>query len=279
MASLDVADSGRLEIDELSALCVRTVDGEPQLLGVGDSSYCVGMGSVTPLGGSAATGDLHDLVRRWEKGSHPASQWEGIADGPHGTVYVLQEHAGKHHMPSHVFIFDRALDARVGVLELRVEGDDEEWKVAWQADKNARAEALAIRARRRLLLFKQKDPIRVIEFEMEAEPSPTSVTPCHVVRSWRLTGRLAGELGSVNDATVHDDRVYVISRTSHVIARLGGLSEDATVEVDRVWGLPHEIRHPEALAIVEGHTPVVGADVGIGAPATSNVFRLSPLAH
>jgi hypothetical protein len=96
--------------------------------------------------------------------------------------------------------------------------------------------------------------------------------------SWGLGTRDASVLKSINDAAIGGDRrVYVISRSSGILARLhSDPRRSETVVIDSAWGVPEEIEHPEGLVLLEGLTPLV-ADDRPAAAGGPNLFLLSTL--
>jgi hypothetical protein len=284
MCALAIDASARLDCHELSSLCLGR-GGE--LLGVGDASFRIARGELGPLRGGARSASLRKLV---EDRSDERSQWEGIAVDAVGHVFVLQEHAGRDR-PSHVFVFPPDLDALVGVVELHVPEGDEHWRRSWRADPNARGEAVLLLGHGHLLVVKQAEPIRLIEFGPPDE-QPLGLGPAQlagapfvsgrpsVVRyeplgSWKLEPGDEPPLESVNDATVWEDSLYVVSRRSRRVARLR-LESDALV-VAQSWKLPKAIENPEGLAILADASPVVADDQPKENRERDNVFKLEPL--
>src|SRR5688572_19352273 len=96
--TLELTQSGRIDLDEVSALCRR---GD-EIVAVGDKAYDIVCNDVASLEDGWRSGDLSGLVTN---DSEPdGSQWEGVAADGTGRILVLQEHAGRDR-PSHVFVF------------------------------------------------------------------------------------------------------------------------------------------------------------------------------
>ena len=158
MRRLEVADSWRLDADELSGLGLRRRGpaAEPELLVVGDSGFRVLTCGLTEHGPQGRSPKLDDAVDGFTSGR--SSQWEGVTADGSGRVFILQEH------PGHVFVLAPELGRLDDALELEVPGRHAEWERTWHEDKNARGEALLLMRGGHVLVFKQKDPVTLIEF-------------------------------------------------------------------------------------------------------------------
>jgi len=286
MRTLEVADSWRLDADELSGLGFRRHGpaAEPELLAVGDSGFRVLTCGLSEHGPRGRSPKLDDEVERFTTGQ--SSQWEGATADGSGRVFILQEH------PGHVFVVSADLDRLDDALELEVRGHQAEWERSWHEDKNARGEALLLMRGRHVLVFKQKDPVRLIEFgppddgsiDVHGDPFlPADQTfavpegPLHPVRSWELDAPLE----SISDASRVGGQIFVLSAKSRCIAALGPLGDDAKPIglVGEPWGVPDDIAQPEGLVVLdEESTPVVAADLPAG-DARDNLFRLTGLAR
>jgi hypothetical protein len=112
-------------------------------------------------------------------------------------------------------------------------------------------------------------------FEIDAKSGVVRYIP---LASWGLGTRDASVLKSINDDAVGDDRrVFVISRSSGILARLhSDPRRSETVVIGSVWGVPEEIEHPEGLVLLEGPRPLV-ADDRPAAAGGPNLFLLSTL--
>lgn len=290
MCALAVDASARLDCHELSALCLGR-GGE--LLGVGDASFRIARGETDPLRGRARSSSLRKLVA---DRSDTQSQWEGLAVDGAGLVFVLQEHAGLER-PSHIFVFSPDLDSLVGVVELHVPEGDAQWRRSWRADPNARGEAVVLLGQGHLLVVKQADPIQLIEFgppgrrplglgqdqdRLAGEPFLSGrpfVTRYEPLASWKLEPGDEPPLESVNDVTVWEGVIYLVSRSSRRVARLepgGSPSADALV-VAQSWKLPRAIENPEGLAILADSSLLVADDQPKERRERDNVFKLAPL--
>jgi hypothetical protein len=302
VAELEIRGSWRVSLPELSALAIRSRGdgGTLELLAVGDKLCSISAGEAQPSVGDNLSGDLSDAVARWTWEPEGDSQWEGLAADGIGRAFVLQEHPGDEEQPSHVFVFAPDLRERVGVIALLVDGAGEEWREAWSEDMNARAEALALLRGGHLLVAKQKDPVRLIEFGPkgnraaglgssrfleEGEPfqcPPEEFAEYEVLHSWGVAKDGEDELRSVNDLAVFEGSLYAVSRDSRRITRLEadvGPTEES-VGVERSWPIPATVGQPEGLVVRSGLVPIVADDVKSeedrGGP---NIFLLGDMAH
>jgi hypothetical protein len=283
---LDVADSWRLDADELSGLGLRGHGpaSQPELLVVGDSGFRVLTCGLTEHGPRGRSPKLDDEVDRFTTGR--SSQWEGVTADGSGRVFILQEH------PGHVFVLSPDLDRLDEALELEVPGRQAEWERSWHEDKNARGEALLLMRGWRVLVFKQKDPVMLIEFgpkhnasiDLRGDPVlPADETfavsdqPLHPLRSWELDAPLE----SISDASRVGGQLFVLSAKSRCIAALGPLGKGGNPVglVGEPWAVPDDIAQPEGLVVLdENSTPMVAADLPAG-DASDNLFRLTELAR
>jgi hypothetical protein len=286
MRTLDIVDSWRVDADELSGLGLRRLGAAPQpeLLGVGDSGFRVLTSGLTKDDPSGRSPRLHHQVNGFTDGD--SSQWEGVTADGSGRVFILQEH------PGHVFVLAPEFTQLEAALELDVPEREGEWQASWHEDKNARGEALLLMRGGRILVFKQKHPVTLIEFAPgghepiaigddpflpAGEPFALSHEALRPVRSWMLDA----PLGSVSDASRVGSQVFVVSAKSRCIAALRPLSDGGEpVRLDgETWGLPDEIPQPEGLVVLnDGLTPIVAADLPAG-DRGPNLFRLTGLAR
>jgi hypothetical protein len=173
--------------------------------------------------------NLDDDVDRFTTGS--SSQWEGVTADGSGRVFVLQEH------PGHVFVLAPGLGRLDAALELDVPERDGGWEQRWHEDKNARGEALLLMRGGHVLVFKQKDPVALIEFAPNGDapiavdddpflpangPFTVSDGALRPVRSWEVDAPLE----SISDASRVGGRVFVLSAKSRCIAGLRPLRAD-----------------------------------------------------
>jgi uncharacterized protein YjiK len=286
MRKLDVADRWRLDADELSGLGLRRHGpaSAPELLVVGDSGFRVLTSGLTEHDPRGRSPKLDDQVDRFTTGR--SSQWEGVTADGSGRVFILQEH------PGHVFVLSLEFGRLDEALQLDVPGRHAEWERSWHEDKNARGEALLLMRGGHVLVFKQRDPVALIEFgpkhdasiDLRGDPFlPADETfavsdqPLHPVRSWELDAPLE----SISDVSRVGGQIFILSAKSRCIAALGPLGDDAKPVglVGEPWALPDDIAQPEGLVVLdEESTPIVAADLPAG-DGRDNLFRLTALAR
>jgi hypothetical protein len=297
VSKLGLAAAGRLELDELSALCHRSsAERGDEILAVGDSSFQIVRGDAGSLQDRGASPDLRDALAGRTDETEDKSQWEGVAVDGAGTVFVLQEHAGDD-KPSHVFVIADDLGSVSATIALHVGAGDAGWKKRWREDPNARGEGLVLLRDGHILVIKQKEPKRLIEFGPPAHSANGVGTErylapdepfaldagtdleYHALESWGLEQGDHDRLDSLNDVAVADGELYVLSRSSRRIARLRTpLAPEAdAAEVEHTWEVPRKIDCPEGLVFVNGTTPIVADDQVPKGKPRDNVFRLEPL--
>lgn len=280
---LAIRASWRVGLDEVSALAFRPggAGGPSELLGVSDKSFSLFIGSTQPPGIARLSPDISSAIRDWALDPLGGSQWEGLATDEGGRVLVLQEHAGSNADPSHVFGFGPELDQLLLVIELVVdERRGSRWRESWREDKNARGEALVLLRDGHLLVAKQKDPVRLIEFGPRGteaggigpsrllpreEPFswPTErVAEYEALASWGVSGDDVEVLESVNDLAVHDGELFAISRNSRIVVRLEPAPTEDCVKVEHRWRVPDDVRNPEGLVLPDAGLWIVADDVG-----------------
>jgi hypothetical protein len=289
MGELVLTHSGRIELDEVSALCRRAGAGGDEIVAVGDKAFEVVRNDCASLGHSGRSGDLRPLV---EDRSAGGSQWEGVAADGAGLVLVLQEHA-RDAQPSHVFVLSERLDSLVATIALDVGDGDAKWKRRWRERPNERGEGLALLRDGHLLVIKQKEPKRLIEFgprgddagglgpdrlpEPGEEFAPTSGdVEYRALASWGIEEGRHPELESLNDVAVAGGRIYVLSRSSQRVARLKPVTdpEADSVEVEASADVPAGVECPEGLLVLDGSTLLIADDQAPGAGKPDNLFRL-----
>jgi hypothetical protein len=286
MRRLEVTAGWRLDADELSGLGLRRYGPaiEPELLVVGDSGFRVLTCGLTEHGPRRRSPKLDDEVDHFTSGK--SSQWEGVTADGSGRAFILQEH------PGHVFVLSAELGRVDAALEVDVPGREAGWERSWHEDPNARGEALLLMREGHVLVFKQKDPVALIEFGPEHdapndlgddpflaadETFAVSDQPLQPVRSWELDAPLE----SISDASRVGGQIFVLSARSHCIAALGRLGQGGEpVGLDgEPWSLPDGIAQPEGLVVLdEESTPIVASDLPAG-DARDNLFRLTSLAR
>ena len=284
MKSATVVRTFRLDLDEVSALCLRRRQGAtPELLAVGDEAYDVVRAE---LSGDELVNARSDGVRGLVD-TGEGSEWEGIASDGAGRVFVLRESTAT------VFVFAPDLGSLVHTLQLDARGEP------MLEDPNAGPEGLVLLAGGRVLVAKQRDPVMLVElgpppakgaasaagrplpvdedFELPAGEQ-TAIAPLH---AWRLSEEDEERVESANDLAFDSrGRLHAISSKSRRIYRLGRLDPgDGEVKVEAAWMLPEELepgkkRRAEGLTFDDGDRPLVALDAK---DEDHNAYLLEPL--
>lgn len=286
---LETGPGWQLPLLEASALCLAP-GGEgnaPRLLSVDDEAYDVAPAEI-------AGDDLRPATARSVRSVVPdasdrSSEFEGVATDGEGRVFILQEGADR------VLVFDAALETLERTITLAVPADQRSFGAEWHDDANSRGEGLLLLDNGHLLVGKQKDEPRLIEFG-PAGSEPQGYSPgdalaagnpfpldgdgdvtLAVLASWLIDP--GSGLESVNDLACDDEgRLHVISSRSRSIARIdGGLVPEDETAMLTPWELPAELfamedDKAEGLVFAPPLGWLVALDLEREAP---NIFRLT----
>ncbi len=268
--------AGTLPIREVSGLALRTSGAGVDLLAIGDRDFELAIGRIHAAG--VARFDLVDLRSALAAAGSvvdATSQFEGVAADGAGRVFILEE------SPGHVYVFDAALTKVEARITLRVRPDDPAFATlaeAWAAHPNSRGEGIVLLDRGHLLILKEKDPRRLIEFGPDGD-QPVGVRPLdrtkafalkaerdhHLVplREWKLSDESKLAFPDLSDLQVDDvGQLWVLSDTGHAIGRIGAedaagrLAIESMARLDPAGGLVK----PEGLALVAPGVALVACD-------------------
>ncbi|MBK6694083.1 MAG: hypothetical protein IPG50_18035 [Myxococcales bacterium] len=276
----EVSGAGTPPLLEVSALGLR--DGK--LLSLGDRDFKIAVdGSLDGRKVSFADDQLRDLT-----GAFPANprgaQWEGITSDGSGRLFLLEENPGR------IFVLDREGRELVHTVTLRVPVTNEEWTAAWNDSANSRGEGLVLLKNGHVLVAKEKDPKRIVEFGPEGErasgyrpgseaanarfPTEGRASTMVPLMAWRLKGD-ADNFADISELAVGPGGLYVLSDESRAIARLPLLDkDDDAAEADEKWKLPFngDDEKTEGLVILPGEKRV--ALVALDGPKKDNLMRV-----
>jgi hypothetical protein len=309
IASVATRPAGRLSLEDTWALPLTEVSGlarlelpsneGTRLVAISDEDFGVVAVEVDEEGrpGEAKLRPLWrrlpDEVRCAEEGS----EYEGVACDGEGALFVMQEG------PARVLAFAPGFGELRQTIHLRVDPDEPGFGRQWsdeQEASNSRGEALLLLRDGHLLVLKQRDPRRFIEFgppsadaiglrpEAYLEPGqPFELQPgphadLDVLASWPLHPDAKARFKSLNDVAVGDDgRLYVISSGSRRIGRVEAQVEagEDSVRISEEWDLPEDLPggedgKPEGLALLDGLRPLVSVDTKV---CGDNLARLERL--
>jgi outer membrane protein assembly factor BamB len=246
------------------------------LLAIGDSDFELAIGRIQAA--AVERFDVVDLHGPLADAGHavaPTSQFEGVTVDGAGRVFVLEE------SPGHVYVFDASLTRVLAKITLRVRPDAPgfaQLAEAWAAQPNSRGEGIVLLDRGHLLILKEKEPRRLIEFGSEGD-QPVGLRPLgrnsqfvlkaeaehHLVplREWKLSDESKVDFPDLSDLQVDDlGRLWVLSDTGHSIGRIGTedsagrLAIESITRLDPAGGLVK----PEGLALVAPGLAFVACD-------------------
>jgi hypothetical protein len=277
-----LAESWHLDLEEVSALCVRRASGgRRELLAVGDEDFVV---HVAVLEGDNLRHRRRESARdllpvKVSKGGG-GSEWEAVAADGAGRIFALRESTAT------VFVLSPSLAQLEHTIHLEVEGSDDAHARRLLDEPNAGPEGLLLLKGGHLLVVKQRDPIVVIEFGPRDKPqkglsgdaylavdrsfelSDGSRTTLHALASWELDARAEETVESANDLAADDrDRLHAVSSKSRCIYELEPASaRNGRLSIAHLWQLPGELqtgsdRRAEGLAFDDQGRPLVALDV------------------
>ncbi len=279
----EVAVAGTVPLLEVSALGLR--DGK--LLSIGDRDFRIALdGRIGRDEVEVAASSVRDVSALFPANPR-GSQWEGIAADGAGNVFVLEENPGR------IFVLDRDARRLLHTITLEVPESSEEWTVAWRDSANSRAEGFVLLKNGHVLIAKEKDPRRIVEFgpkgerasgfrkggEITTQTFPFSGRESTLValKAWKIEGK-ADDFGDISELAVGPDGLYVLSDESRAIAKIPALdvrSDEAVA--DEKWKLPFkssdEDKKTEGLVILPGGSNRV-ALVALDGPKKDNVYRV-----
>ena len=226
MSEVAIGFPYRLQLDQVSALCVRRDgDGAEELVAVGDEDFAV---LTAALDGGRLTAQETANVGDALDDPPGKSDWEAVATDATGRVFAIAESSAD------VIVLSRSLQRQLHRIVLKPEeGPDRRARKLLEGD-NRGPEGFLLRAGGHLLVVKQRKPILLIEFgprqdrvrglgaaarlgpESEFELSPGDETELFPLHSWELSDEEA--VGSANDLAIDTGgRLYAISSRTHCI--------------------------------------------------------------
>jgi len=266
-----------LPVVEASGLTTRMVNGQLEVIVVGDRTWHIGRSTFVPSDGFSEwkTIDLSSTADR--PTSRGDSQLEAIAVDGGSLVAIMRED------PPVVLIADteeRRLRSRITLtapVGSPLHGD-------WD-DASSRGEGLALLRGGRLLVAKEKRPRALVEFcpagspaqglsredfldDGEAWDAPEGDVEFIATAMWRLKGRAKKKLHDISDIAVGSDRtLWLLSDKSAAIAQLTldtplPPSGGEIRSVDHAWRLPARTTKPEGIAPLGNRRILIAMDTG-----------------
>lgn len=262
-----VEASAALPLNEVSGLGVRTVNGKPQYLAIGDSSTTLVTFNVgaegTPT--SVKSNDLSAIF------PDSNSQWEAVAGDSSGHVFIESE--------GEATISVLSTDLKLQHLIHLTVPKDNPLSSSWDRDDNSRGEGMLLLSNGHILIAKEKGPPALMEFAPKGEAaagySPAlalkgafeypsgSESEFVAVKNWELKSSVARLIGDISDLTLDaDGAIMLLSDQSRAIARIEKeLSVDEEkVDLKAIWNLPRQVDKPEGLQLINGK-PIVSCDL------------------
>ena len=227
-------DNWEIPLHEISALCVRhdPSGGPPELLVVGDERWAVAAMALAAAGAEPKpTTEVAPAIAAGGLPTDGKSEFEGVASDASGRVFLLQEG------PARVLVLDRAMAVLQHTITLDVAAEEPEIGASWADEPNARGEGVLLLREGHMLIAKQRDPVRLIEFG-PAGDAPLGYAPgraladdedfaladsdasvVEVLATWSLDP--AANVESINDLAVDiDGSLHLVSSRSRCIGLL-----------------------------------------------------------
>jgi uncharacterized protein YjiK len=306
--NLQLKDEWRLQLDELSGIGLRQkADGAFDILAIGDrnaliktASWREGRLQSDDKGPLETSSDIAPLIlERFPLCEDDAARsckalkqylttdWEALALDGKGNVLTLQEGA------SNLMVFDPTLSSIRSMIHLSFVPLLKKREEMRAEQENSLGEGLLLLKQGHVLVAKEKDPTRLIEFG-PAAAAPLGVTSQTLLgmdeefavpaaasaglkpigyeplKVWRVKGFKKCDISDLTrDKEGH---IYILSQKCRKVGRVHQLGvDDEVIKVDEVWGLPKAIRNPEAIAVAPDGSIFIGSDIGRHKP---NLFRL-----
>jgi hypothetical protein len=268
--------AGVLPIREVSGLAIRKVGTRRDVLAIGDHDFELAWGTIE--NSAVPTFHMVDLRAPIAAGGvtvNEFSQFEGVTTDAAGRLFVLEEN------PGHVYVFDPDGTRLLTRIALRVRPGLAGFDVlasAWAAHPNSRGEGIVLLGRGHLLILKEKEPRRLIEFGPEGD-QPLGLRPLsdgepfelrndetiHVVplREWKLSDESQQDFPDVSD--LHADEhgsLWILSDSGRAIGRVGAANADGRLTVEAITRLDADggLEKPEGLAFVKPALALVACD-------------------
>lgn len=199
-------------------------------------------------------------------------QWEAISSDASGRYFLLNEQL------STIFIYNHAtkkVDALINLQGFAINKEQEKEELKKQ--ENALAEGLLLLNNGHILILKERFPPSIIEFGAEGEKPQgynsamrlkkeekftvsAGRTTFKALKSWLIPHDFqACDLSELASDT--SGGIFVMSQKCHWISRIGELKlSDNELSFADIFSLPLEIKNPEALAVIDANTFLVGSD-------------------
>jgi uncharacterized protein YjiK len=268
--------AGKIPIREVSGLTLRVAGPDLEVLAIGDHDFELAIGLLK--NGAVEEFKVVDLANAvLAEGLElpKESQWEGITADASGRIFVLEEN------PGHVFIFDAHFQKLLARIELHFHAhhpDFAELKEAWEKFPNSRGEGLVLLENGHLLILKEKDPSRLIEFGPHKDV-PVGLKPLDRARDFILPDKKSSRMVPLaewkfsKDSSVafpdlselkldHSGNFWVLSDGGRALGQINGTDQHGHLKIDlrvRLSDTPG-LEHPEGLALLEPDIALVACD-------------------
>jgi len=265
---LEVAQSSKLPLKEVSGLGARKIDGKQSYLAIGDSSSVVVTFDLDEAG-KVKSPQKKNLASLFGAGP---SQFEAVAGDGAGKVFVLNEGEGT------ISVLTKDLGRIEHTIKLTIPEDHDLYS-AWDRDENSRAEGMVLLKNGHILIAKEKGPAALIEFATKrSQPAgykaelalgdrafdvprgeSSELVP---VAYWELKASAARVIGDISDLAIDGEgRLLLLTDQGRAIVRVEReLSpEEGKIDAKDVFELPCAVDKPAGLVFANGK-PIVAID-------------------
>lgn len=267
LAALKIEESHTVPSVEISGMTWRKDprSGDREIVIVGDRDYKLTFVSWTGPGQiKTRQVDLAPLLAKDIHGKAKSqSNWESVFSDSTGRVFILREN------PPEVQVLSSALDRVERKIVLKIPAEST-LAQGWDRDLNAQAEGLTPLSNGHILVVKEKDPLRIIEFAPNGAkasgykaglslerggvfPLPSSAGDIEYVpvAVWEPKGDLESLIEDASGLNVGpDEELFLLSDQRGMIGRIGKTLKPgkSKIKIAQLWSLPSELKQPEALA-------------------------------
>lgn len=275
IASLDIVESYTIPAVEISGLAWRTnpKTKSRELLVVSDREHKIYLvdweNRKTKF--DVKTIDLKTLDASL---ATEQSEWESVFSDETGRVFLIKEH------PAQILVLSPEMDKIEKKISLKV-GNKTDEEIAWHRDENAKGEGLMPLKNGHVIVVKEKDPLKVIEFapegnkasgyspDLSIETKGQFILPkadavdFDPVATWSFTKEIESLLEDSSGLNVDaKGTLYLLSDQRNLIALLGPKlsTMKKVITVSKLWSLPSRLKQPEGMVIDDLSRPIIALD-------------------
>jgi hypothetical protein len=218
-------------------------------------------------------------------------QWEAVFADESGRVFLLQEH------PARILVINSALTEIENEISLELSPSIKA-DINWDANPNSQGEGFILLNNGHLLISKEKQPIRLLEFS-PLEKKAQGFKPIFSLQNfdsfqipfnsklyatamWKLPSDIENKVVDVSEIHLTaNGRLFFLSDQGRAIIEINHqISIDQKeLNIEKVFLLPKELNKAEGMVMDNDHRPIVAIDAKISKKNGSqkNIFLLEPI--